>query len=93
MPRNPDVIEREKLLAAAVQRGKFPASRVDHYRAAYDRDPQGTERLIDALVACPQPDGVAAAIAAAEPPAEQVYPMFQHDPEAGTGRIFEARDR
>lgn len=84
---------REQLISAAIQRGKFPVSRADQYRRWYDADPRGTERVIDALVACPEMAGVPAALAAAEPAAPQVYPMYQRDPLAGTGRVFECRDR
>lgn len=40
---------REQVLAQAVAAGKFPESRREAYRQAYDNDPAGTERLIASL--------------------------------------------
>jgi hypothetical protein len=36
-------------IAAAVEKGKFPPSRVEHYTKRYDSDPDGTRAEIDAL--------------------------------------------
>lgn len=41
--------KRERILTDAVKAGKFPPSRVEHYRAAYNADPEGTEQLIASL--------------------------------------------
>lgn len=42
----PTSAEGEQLISDAVAAGKFPASRVDHYRRRFARDPQGTADLI-----------------------------------------------
>jgi hypothetical protein len=97
MPSAADPIARERLLAAAVAVGKFPESRVDHYRLLYDRDPKGTEQLIDALAAVLPPEHaarVSAAIASTEPePGGYERRLYDDDHERGTGRIFNARDQ
>lgn len=41
--------ERDGFLASAVTAGKFPPSRVDHYRQMWAADPQGTRELVDGL--------------------------------------------
>jgi hypothetical protein len=41
--------DREQYIAAAVQKGKFPPSRTEHYEALYKADPEGTRQLIDGL--------------------------------------------
>ncbi len=41
--------ERTTFIAAAVGKGKFPPSRVEHYTARYKSDPDGTRAEIDAL--------------------------------------------
>jgi hypothetical protein len=43
--------ERDTVLAAAVGQGKFPQSRLEHYQALWDRDPEGTRKHVDALAA------------------------------------------
>jgi hypothetical protein len=40
---------KETFLAAAVEKGKFPPSRVEHYGKRYDSDPEGTRAEVDAL--------------------------------------------
>lgn len=45
-PAQPVDAEGEQLISAAVAAGKFPASRTDHYRRRFARDPQGTADLI-----------------------------------------------
>ena len=40
---------RTSFIAAAVQAGKFPTSRVEHYTKRYESDPEGTRAEIDAL--------------------------------------------
>ena len=40
---------RERTLSAAVKAGKFPPSRLDHYRGLFKADPKGTEDLIGGL--------------------------------------------
>lgn len=42
-------LRREHLISAAISAGKFTAERAAHYRAQYDKDPAGTERLLAAL--------------------------------------------
>lgn len=37
---------RDQVIASAVEDGKFPPYRADHYRGLYDSDPEGTEQLI-----------------------------------------------
>lgn len=37
---------RERVLAAAMAAGKFAPSRLDHFRSAWDADPEGTEELV-----------------------------------------------
>lgn len=44
-----DQNRREALLAQAVREGRILASGVPRYRAAYDSDPRGTERTLNAL--------------------------------------------
>lgn len=41
--------DRDRLIASAVQEGKFPPSRTDHYRKLYNTDPQGAKQLIASL--------------------------------------------
>lgn len=48
-----DPNRREQVLAVAVHAGKFTAERAALYRDLYDRDPAGTERLIESLEAVP----------------------------------------
>jgi len=40
---------REQLLTAAIDEGRFPESRRDHYARRYDSDPEGTRAEIDGL--------------------------------------------
>lgn len=40
---------RERVLDEAVAAGKFSADRVEHYRGRWNRDSEGTERLIASL--------------------------------------------
>jgi hypothetical protein len=100
MPSAADPIARERLLAAAVAVGKIPPGRVDHYRAQYDRDPKGTEQLIDALAAVlPPADAarVSAAIASTAKPEPEPggyeRRLYDDDDQRGTGRIFNAHDQ
>jgi hypothetical protein len=41
--------DRDSYLAAAVQQGKFAPARVDHWRAAWDADPEGVKATIELL--------------------------------------------
>lgn len=41
--------ERESFLKSAVEAGKFPPSRLEHWRKAYDADPAGTKSTIASL--------------------------------------------
>jgi hypothetical protein len=41
--------DRDSLIASAIDAGKFPPSRREHYATAYDADPKGTRELIDSL--------------------------------------------
>lgn len=41
--------ERDTYIAASVEEGRFPPSRVEHYTKRYDSDPEGTRAEIDAL--------------------------------------------
>jgi phage I-like protein len=41
--------KRDTFIAAAVEKGKFPPSRVEHYTKRYDSDPEGTRAEIEAL--------------------------------------------
>jgi hypothetical protein len=52
------VAERDTVLAGAMTNGKFPQSRLDHYKAMWDRDPDGTRRHVEALAAGLVPVGV-----------------------------------
>jgi len=45
--------QRDEVIAAAVQAGKFPPERAGYYCALWDQDPEQAEQLIDALVAVP----------------------------------------
>jgi hypothetical protein len=45
------VRERDTVLAAACGVGKFPQSRMEHYKTMWDRDPDGTRKHVDALAA------------------------------------------
>ena len=45
------VRERDTVLAAACGVGKFPQSRMEHYKSMWDRDPDGTRKHVDALAA------------------------------------------
>lgn len=40
--------ERDRLVTVACAEGRFPRSRMGHYLAAYDRDPEGTRVLLTA---------------------------------------------
>ena len=48
-----DTVRRDYLLEQAVRAGKFPATRIPHYAARYDRDPAGTEQLLASLTPVP----------------------------------------
>ena len=48
-----DTVRRDYLLEQAVRAGKFPATRIPHYVAQYDRDPAGTEQLLASLTPVP----------------------------------------
>lgn len=41
--------DRDVALTAAVQAGKFPPARKDHWKALWEKDPEGTRSTIDAL--------------------------------------------
>jgi hypothetical protein len=43
------VSERDTVLASAMEEGKFPQARLDHYKSMWDRDPDGTRRYVDTL--------------------------------------------
>jgi hypothetical protein len=88
-----DPVRREQLLAKAVQEGKFPPSRVDHYRAMYETDPIETERLIATLTPGLPPGELDAMEAQLHGGAPEAIGPFALDPQAGTGRIFKAMDR
>jgi hypothetical protein len=88
----PDPVRREQVLAKAVQEGKFPPSRVDHYRALYETDAEGTEKLIAALTPGLPPGELGALQAQLHGGAQDASGLFALDPEAGTGRIFRAGD-
>jgi hypothetical protein len=90
-----DPVRREQLLAKALQEGKFPPGRVDHYRALYETDPTGTEKLVAALEPGLLPgefESLQASVAAGTAHASAGSDPFALDPEAGTGRIFKAMD-
>lgn len=40
---------RDQVLAAAVEAGKFPPSRLEHWTKLWDADPEGTERQVNSL--------------------------------------------
>ena len=44
-----DKAERDEVVQAAVLAGKFPAARREHWRALWDKDPEGTRSTIAAL--------------------------------------------
>lgn len=48
-----DAISGDKatVIEAAIKAGKFPPSRRAHYAALYDKNPEGTVRLINRLTA------------------------------------------
>jgi hypothetical protein len=99
-----DPVRREQLLAKAVQQGKFPPSRVDHYRGLYEADPIGTEQLLAAL----EPGLLPGELESLQVQAGGGFPVVggvpggvpstddpfktRFDPKAGTGRIFKAKD-
>jgi hypothetical protein len=41
--------DRDSYLSAAVQKGKFAPARVEHWRKAWNADPEGTKATIDSL--------------------------------------------
>jgi hypothetical protein len=91
----PDPVRREQLLAKAVQEGKFPPTRVDHYRALYETDPAVTEQLLAALTPGLLPgelESLQASVGSGgvRSTADPFAGTF--DPEAGTGRIFKANE-
>jgi hypothetical protein len=88
----PDPVRREQILAKAVQEGKFPPSRVDHYRGLYETDPTATEQLIAALTPGLPPGELEAMQAQLHGGMPEGIGPFALDPEAGTGRIFKAND-
>jgi hypothetical protein len=45
------VRERDTILAAAVVAGKFPQSRLEHYEAMWDKDPDGARHHVESLAA------------------------------------------
>jgi hypothetical protein len=46
---------RERVVSAAVQAGKIPQERADHYRRLYDASPSECERVLGSLVAALAP--------------------------------------
>lgn len=61
---------REQVMARAMAAGKFPRSRLAHYRAAYDRDAEGTAALLDRLAGAP----ILAALHPEEYASDDAYP-------------------
>ena len=45
------VRERDTVLAAAVAKGKFPQSRLEHYERMWDKDPDGARKHVESLAA------------------------------------------
>jgi hypothetical protein len=43
------VAERDTILASAIREGKFAQSQLDHFSALWDRDPDGTRKLVASL--------------------------------------------
>jgi hypothetical protein len=43
--------DRDNYLSAAVQQGKFAPARIDHWRNAWNADPEGTKATVDSLAA------------------------------------------
>lgn len=43
------VAERDSVLASAMEDGRFPQARLDHYKAMWDRDPDGTRKYVETL--------------------------------------------
>ena len=83
---------REGVIAQAIKEGKFPASRADHYRRAFDNDPNNALDLIAGLPP-------SAAMQEAQPISPETYPSEWLTPRerqiaAGTvqPRITIARD-
>jgi hypothetical protein len=49
--RRMHLAERDQILTDAVRAGKFPQSRLDHYKAMWDKDPDGARKHVEALAA------------------------------------------
>jgi hypothetical protein len=75
---------RETILDRAVQVGKIPTGRRDHYRTLYDRDQPGTVRLIASLApGVPLEAAAALASITAEPPyPRELFPELARRPRA-----------
>jgi hypothetical protein len=67
------VSEREDLLAAAVDAGKFSEGRVAFWREQYDRDPAGARKAIGSLVAVGREKLAASARVARTAPQDALY--------------------
>jgi hypothetical protein len=62
--------DRETFIAAAVEAGKFPPSRVEHYTSLMEKDPEGTRTFIDGLDADAIPVSERGIAASSETPTE-----------------------
>lgn len=68
-------MRREHLISAAIAAGKFTEARAPLYRAQYDTDPVGTEKLISSLASIGA--GILGHAAPAERQAGHVHPVVR----------------
>jgi hypothetical protein len=66
--------KRDTVLAAAVQAGKFPPSRLEHYGKLYDADAEGTEKMLAGLEAGLVPTEQRGVAAGSEGEIDAAYP-------------------
>jgi hypothetical protein len=66
--------QKQRVLTDAVQAGKFPPSRLDHYGKLYDADPEGTVKMIAGLEAGLIPTEQRGVAGDGEGMADEAYP-------------------
>jgi len=91
-----DTQYREYVLDKAMAAGKFPQARRSHYAALLDRDPEGTERLLDVMEGFP-PQLLGAAVGASTLPSgeqqtvttwtRQLFPETRPQPVVMNGEL------
>lgn len=85
---------RDTILAGAVQAGKFPKARLDHYKTLWASDPKGTEVLISNLAAGAVPVELRGTEGETDPKVEAAYPdSWKHHVPVAASRSTSTRVR